>query len=38
MKYWETILANSTRKLLRFEITNMLIAVQNKINLLCYLL
>ena len=37
IKYTETILSNSTRKLLWFEITKMLIAVQ-KINLLCDLL
>ena len=37
IKYTETILSNSTRKLLWFEITKTLIAVQ-KINLLCYLL
>jgi len=35
--YTETILSNSTRELLWFEITKMLIAVK-KINLLCYLL
>jgi len=37
IKYTETILSNSTQKLLRFEITEMPIAVK-KINLLCYLL
>ena len=37
MKYTEAILSNSTRKLLSFEITKMLIAVK-KINSLCYLL
>jgi len=31
------ILSNNTRKVLRFEITKMLIAVK-KVNLLCYLL
>jgi len=37
IKYTERILANSTQKLLWFEITKMLIAVK-KVNLLCYLL
>jgi len=37
MRYTETILSRSTRKLLRFEISRMLIAVK-KINLLCDLL
>ena len=37
IKYTEAILSNSTRKLIWFEITKMLIAVK-KINLLCYLL
>jgi len=37
IKYTEAILSNSTRKLLWFEITEMLIAVKNQ-NLLCYLL
>jgi len=37
IKYTEAILSNSTRKLLWFEIGNMLIAVL-KINLLCRLL
>jgi len=35
IKYTETILSNSSRKLLWFEITKMLIAVQ-KHNLLCF--
>jgi len=35
IKYMEGILSNSTRKLLWFEITKMLIAVK-KINLMCY--
>ena len=37
VKYTEGILSNGTRKLLRFEITQILIAVL-KMNLLCYLL
>jgi len=37
IKYTEAILSNTVRKLLWFEITEMLIAVK-KINLLCYLL
>jgi len=37
IKYTEEILSNSTRKLLWFEISKMLIAVK-KINLLCHLL
>jgi len=37
IKYTEAILSNSTRELLRVEITKMLIAV-NKINLLSHLL
>jgi len=37
IKYTEAILSNSTWKLLRFEITMMLIAVK-KINALCHLL
>jgi len=37
IKYTEALLSNSTRKLLRFEISKMLIAVL-KIDLLCYLL
>ena len=36
IKYTESVLSNSTRKLLRFEITKLLIAVL-KINLLCHL-
>jgi len=38
IKYAEKVLSNSTRKLLWFEITRMLIAVFRKINLLCHLL
>jgi len=37
IKYTEAILSNGTRKLLLFEITQMVIAVL-KINLLCHLL
>jgi len=37
IKYTEAILSNSTRKLLWFEISKMLIAIL-KMNLLCYLL
>jgi len=36
IKYTEAILSNSSRKLLRFEISKMLTAVK-KINLWCYL-
>ena len=38
VKYTEAILSNNSRKLLRFEITKMLIACSLKLNLLCYLL
>jgi len=38
IKYTETILSNSTRKLLWFEIIKMSIAVFKKKNLLCHLL
>jgi len=36
MKYTEAILSNSTRKLLWFEITKMLIAVKEKICIIYY--
>ena len=38
IKCTEAILSNGTRKLLWFEITQMLIAVLDKKNLLCHLL
>ena len=37
-KYTEAILSNNTRKLLRFEITKMMITQFTKINSLCCLL